>query len=187
MYCIQAVKLKTILISLFSPWSMCGWSWYLFAITIWEPVHQESSRTMQTSFELKTFVSSSHVYSVPAVSTLKLKMTDLTLSPSVSLPVSFSLFPCGGGLPHLSSLLFFTVVHGCGGSTVSDNFILGPCQYFAHANAHIHTHQLCGWLGSQATAGGQVVLCIACWECRSVGVCDKLFQLLFKKHVQQFC
>lgn len=120
---------------------MCGWCkcvQYLFAITIWEPVHQESSITIHTRFKSKTFVSSSHIYSVSSVSTLKL-MTDLTLSPSVSLSVSFSLLPCGGGLPHLSSLLFFTVVHGCGGSTVSDNFILGQCQYFAHANAHTYT------------------------------------------------
>ncbi len=105
-------------------------------------VHQESSITMHTSFESKTFESSSHIYSISTVSTLKL-LTDLTLSPSVSLSVSFSLLPCGGGLPHLSSLLFFTVVHGCGGSTVSDNFILGQCQYFVHTNAHTYTYTSC--------------------------------------------
>jgi len=139
---------------------------------------------MHMRFNSKTFVSSSHIYCISTVSALKLS-NSLCLHLCRS-QVSFSLFPCGGGLPHLSSLLFFTVVHGCGGSTVSDNFILGHCQYFAHANAHTYTHQLCGWLGSQAMAGGQVVLCIACWECRSEGVCDKLFQLLFKNMCNSF-
>lgn len=122
---------------------------------------------MHMSFESKTFESSSHIYSISTVSTLKL-LTDLTLSPSVSLSVSFSLFPCGGGLPHLSSLLFFTVVHGCGGSTVSDNFILGQCQYFVHAIAHTYTHTSC--VGDSAPRQRQEVRQSFALHAGSVGV-----------------